>query len=199
MGKRRNTKRPKSRPAVSKKRKSKVKKKKVIPKKKRDIVKTPGLNKNLFSKVKQEYHDIDYAGELTHKEQVWLSQFMEEYLGAQLDEKRLMYKYARKAMHKTKRQRKDCFDRNNARQRDIQGLGRAMGTLNGMDRFVLDILDEAAEDPNFEELRIELIEAEKVFDSILSLEEYETLKDRLTPDVNEFYIKHYKIKSDPSL
>lgn len=119
---------------------------------------------------------------------------MEEYLGAQLDEDTLRNKYNRKAFHKTKKRRKDCFDRNNARQRDIYGLSRATGTLDGLEQTLLDKLDEKAELLNTEEATIELLEAEKEYSNILSLKEYEVLKDQLTPEVKEFYIKHYKLE-----
>jgi len=115
--------------------------------KKRDVVKYPGLNKTLFSKVKQEYHDIDYIDQLSDKEKSYLSQFMGEYLGAQLNEDTLKNKYNRKAKHKSKKHRKDCFDRNNARQRDIYGLGRAMGCLDDYDSsHVADYLEYLSEE-----------------------------------------------------
>lgn len=195
MGQRRNTKRSKVRTKKKSSRKtSKAKKKKVIQKKKRDLVKTPGLNKNLFSRVKQEYHDLDYSNNLSAKDQVWMSQFMEEYLGAQLDEDTLKNKYKRKAFHKSKKKRKDCFDRNNARQRDIYGLSRAIGTLDNLDAPMIEHMDEAHVDPNYEEMHIEILEAESEQNSILSLKEYEILKDNLTPEAKAFYIKYYKLK-----
>jgi len=194
MGQRRNTKRPK----VGTKKKSTAKKrttkrKKAVQKKKRDLVKTPGLNKNLFSRIKQEYHDLDYSNNLSIKDQKWMSQFMEEYLGAQLDEETLQNKYKRKAFHKSKKKRKDCFDRNNARQRDIYGLSRAIGTLDNLDAPMIENMEEAHVDPNYEEIHIEILEAESEQNSILSLKEYETLKDNLTPEAKAFYIKHYKL------
>jgi hypothetical protein len=194
MGKRRTTKRP--RPKLKRRKNSKPKTvaRKRTPKKKRDLVKTPGLNKNLFSRVKQEYHDIDYAQHLSKKDQIWLSQFMEEDLGAQLNEVTLKNKYNRKAMNKSKKQRKNCFDRNNARQRDIYGLSRAGGKLDHLDQPMLDMLDSTIEDPNYEGSRIEILEATEESNDILSLKEYEVLKDHLTPEANAFYIKHYKIK-----
>ncbi len=85
--------------------------------------KNAGLNPRKFSKVKQEFHDFDYIKLLSPKEKQFLSDFTWEYLGANLTEA----KY-----HKTKKARKDVFDANNARQRDIYSQRRAEGRLFSM-------------------------------------------------------------------
>ena len=90
--------------------------------KKRSKTKTPGLQKNLFAKVKQEYHDLDYIDTLSAEEKEFMSQFMEEWLGARLN-------HERDKMHSTKAERKRVYDMNNARQRDIYSQARAMGKL----------------------------------------------------------------------
>lgn len=132
-------------------------------KKKRDLVQYPGLNKNLFSKVKQEYHDIDYVDKLDDEAKKFMSQFMEEHLGANLDEKRHKKKYNKKVMHKTKKLKKDCFDRNNARQRDIYGLSKATGKLEDYNTpGVSDYLDSLCEKANVEEQLIDKIDSEKL-------------------------------------
>lgn len=79
-----------------------------------------GLDKTYFSKVKQEFHDIDYTKDLNEKEKKFMSTFMEESLGANLN-------HPGKKLHKSKAMRKSVFDANNARQRDIYALGRARG------------------------------------------------------------------------
>jgi len=97
---------------------------------KRESSKLPGLEKRLFSKVKQEYFDIDYADQLTDKEKMWLSQFQDEFLGANLQESKNK-KYGRKTnLHKSKKHRKSVFDANNARNRDVYSKSRAMGVLD---------------------------------------------------------------------
>jgi hypothetical protein len=88
----------------------------------RDKKKNPGLNKHLFSRVKQEYHDYDYIDKLSEKEKQWLSTFTEEYLGARLNHKN-------KKLHRTKKLKRDCFNRNNARQRDTYAIARATNAL----------------------------------------------------------------------
>lgn len=82
----------------------------------------PGLKKSKFSRIKQEYFDQDYIDKLSDKDKAWLSKFNDEYLGANL-------KDGGNKFHKTKRLKKDCFDRNNARNRDIYGDAKAGGRL----------------------------------------------------------------------
>lgn len=121
------------------------------PKKKRDVKQYPGLDRKLFSRVKQEYHDIDYAHKLSDDDKAWMSQFMEEHLGANLDEERLDNKYGNEPFHNTRELRKDCFDRNNARQRDIYGLNKATGTLDSFDKAIEYLEDLSDKDLTFEE------------------------------------------------
>lgn len=82
---------------------------KKIPLYKKDPL--PGLNPKLFAKIKQQYFDIDYIDKLNDEEKAWLSKFMWEYLGANLSGKDLL--------HTTDEQKKDCYSRNNSRQRDL--------------------------------------------------------------------------------
>lgn len=97
--------------------------------KKRDTAAYPGLDKRLFSRVKQEYHDIDYADKLNPEDKQWMSDFMTEWLGANLKE-------GATKMHKRPKQRKRVFDMNNARNRDTISNTRAMGALDSDDVLV---------------------------------------------------------------
>lgn len=55
--------------------------------------------------------DYDYLDKLTEKEKAWLNKFTHEYTNAgKLNKKH-------KPLHKTPEQKKDCYDRNNARNR----------------------------------------------------------------------------------
>lgn len=108
----------------NKKTKSKTKKKRGPKRKKQKVsyrtAKNVGLNKRYFSKIKQEYHDIDYVHKLDDKQKKWLSEFMQEDLGANL-------RHSGRKKYKTKQDKKDVFDRNNARNRDIYSLAKATG------------------------------------------------------------------------
>jgi hypothetical protein len=107
---------------VSKKASSakKAKRKKKVTR--RDKEKFPGLHARFFSKIKQEYHDIDYANQLSDKEKDFMSRFMDEWLGARLN-------HPGKKLHKTKKERKMVYDANNARNRDVMSQGRVKASV----------------------------------------------------------------------
>lgn len=129
-------------------------------KKKRDNKKFPGLTANLYSKIKQQYFDYDYIEKLSDEEKEWLSNFTEEYLGARLNHKG-------KKLHKTKRLKKDCYDRNNQRQRDIYNIKKVTGHLGMEDELVVPETGD-----NVEDYLIDLIDNDRK-----PTEEAEFLKD----------------------
>ena len=97
--------------------------KKAKRKKKRETKKYPALEKNLYSKIKQEYFDIDYVDQLNEKEKAWLNTFMDEHLNARMNHKG-------QKLHESKEKQRDIFHRNNARNRDLLSLAKATGTLD---------------------------------------------------------------------
>ena len=105
----------------------------------------------MFSKIKQELFDYDYLDKLDPKEAAWLSKFNEEYIGANLNHKG-------KKLHTKKAQRRDCFGRNNARNRDIYAIKRATGMLDMEEQLVI---DEPKISP--EDALIELLDENKKF------------------------------------
>lgn len=80
----------------------------------------PGLN----LKTRTDLIDYDYIDKLSPKEKAWLNKFTEEYTNASLDNDN-----KQRNLHKTKELRKDCYDRNNARNRCILTKQRAMGRV----------------------------------------------------------------------
>lgn len=99
-----------------------AKRKKTSQKSKREKEKNNGLNKHFFSKIKQEYHDIDYADKLPPKAKAYLSKFMNEHVGANLSGKN--------TLHDTPEMKKEVFDANNARNRDIWSIHKAIGRIS---------------------------------------------------------------------
>lgn len=79
-------------------------------------------------KSRQELIDYDYIQKLSDKEKKWLAKFTEEYVNASLDEA-----HPRKNLHNSKRLRKDCYDRNNARNRDVLTKAKASGKFHYID------------------------------------------------------------------
>jgi hypothetical protein len=66
--------------------------------------------------------DCDYANKLNNEEKRFLSNFNEEYYGGN-------FNHPGKQLHKTKAMKKDCYDRNNARNRDAFGILKIRGSL----------------------------------------------------------------------
>lgn len=136
----------------------KSKKRKKRKAQKRDLTNLPGLKKNLFSKIKQEYHDMDYIDKLSDKDKAWLSAFMEEDLGANLNHKG-------KKIYRKKDSKRECFRRNNQRNRDLYSLIRATGRIDynitgdKIDKMLDDKQDLDTTNP--EESMIELLDEGK--------------------------------------
>jgi hypothetical protein len=88
----------------------------------------PALNPFANKKIRREFIDVDYVDKLTDKEKEWLNKFMDEYNGANLD-----FQNLKKNIHNSKKLKKDCTDRVNARNRDIYAMAKANGTLSNLD------------------------------------------------------------------
>ncbi|NDG25713.1 MAG: hypothetical protein EB120_00875 [Proteobacteria bacterium] len=75
--------------------------------------------------IKSRYElisDYDYLNKLTEKEKEWLNKFTKEYVNADLNSKDLNENF-----HNTKSLKKDCYDRNNARNRCVWTKMKASG------------------------------------------------------------------------
>lgn len=152
----------------------------------KDATRNSGLKKRFFSRIKQEYHDIDYVLKLNEEEQAWLSSFMNEDLGAQ-------FNHQGKAIYKSKEKKKEAYRRNNARNRDEYSRLKAMGrTVDIPEHLAYQYWEENYVNEEAENDVIDKIESSEK-NEILTLEEYNNLKDKLTDEVKEFYQKYYKL------
>jgi hypothetical protein len=95
--------------------------------------------------------DQDYIEELNHEEKQWLSNFMEEYMSGNTN-------HEGEALHKTKEELRECYGRNNARNRDIYNHKKANGHLIQADTRILDLYDKEQVDnaDNQEDVQIEI-------------------------------------------
>jgi hypothetical protein len=100
---------------------------------KRSQTKNPGLVHEVNPKTRWELMDQDYINKLSEKEKEWLSNFNEEYISGNFSHKG-------KKFHKTKKARRECYSRNNARNRDLYTILRTKGWMNGMENE--SVLDE---------------------------------------------------------
>lgn len=85
--------------------------------------KYPALNPALNLKTRSKLIDYDYISKLSEEDKAFLNTFTEEYTNAGFS------KNKKKHLHKSKRLKKDCYDRNNSRNRDILTKAEAMGKV----------------------------------------------------------------------
>jgi hypothetical protein len=87
-----------------------------------------GLHKELHPKSRWEYLDMDYLNQLSDEEKSMLSKFIDEYYGAALAPADDPESWEAD-FHSTDALRKECRDRNNARNRDIYSILRTRGMV----------------------------------------------------------------------
>lgn len=113
---------------------------------KRAKVKYPALDPTVNLKTRYELiSDYDYLDQLTEQEKAWLNKFTKEYVNADLDTKRKS-----KNLHRSDRLRKDCYDRNNARNRCVWTKCKASGKFVSID----EVPNKVVENENYEECLI---------------------------------------------
>ena len=95
---------------------------------KRSKAKYPALDPLLNLKSRIDLIDYDYINNLDPEAKQWLNDFTEEYINANLNHKG-------KKLHKSKSQKKDCYDRNNARNRDVLTKLKASGRIEYIEDF----------------------------------------------------------------
>lgn len=116
-----------------------------MAKNKRARTKYPALKPELNLKSRYELIDYDYINSLSDQEKKWLNQFTEEYVNASLDTNMLDNN-----LHNTDNLKKDCYRRNNARNRDILTRAKASGNHISTDELLLN--NKAIKMDNEEEL-----------------------------------------------
>lgn len=110
---------------------------------KRSRTKYPGLSKQLYSKIKQEFFDIDYVNKLSEEEKEWLNNFMNGDLGANTKDNPVFEDYEEK---------RKCWKKNNDRNNDVYSIMRATGKLS-------DVTISPTESVDLEQVLIEYIDA----------------------------------------
>jgi hypothetical protein len=93
----------------------------------RTKTKHPNLKPEFNLKSRTELIEADYLHKLSEAELDWLDCFNKEYVNAGFN------KDNKKNLHKTKKQKKDCYDRNNARNRDVLTRAKASGKFHYID------------------------------------------------------------------
>jgi len=107
-------------------------KKKEEKKKKRDFAKYPALNQRFNAKTRVDVLDMDYLKKLDDAELQYLNKFMAEYVSGAF-KKDENGEYSEDNFHKTAEERKECYTRNNTRNRCALTISNAMGgTYRGL-------------------------------------------------------------------
>jgi hypothetical protein len=94
------------------------------PKNRRERDKLRALKPELNLKIRsEEIGDYDYLDKLSFSEKKWLNDFTDEWVNAAVSDKN------KPRFHTKKEDKKKCYDRNNARNRDIMSHARARNML----------------------------------------------------------------------
>ena len=122
---------------------------------KRSRIRYPGLDKGVNGRKRWEYLDFDYVDKLSEEEKKYLNDFYEEFLSGN-------FSHSGEKLHTSENWeeidtlRKECYDRNNARNRCILSEAKALGKTAEIDAAEIDKVqrDSAvhAEDIVIEEL-----------------------------------------------
>ena len=123
-------------------------------------MKYPGLTHNVNPKTRWELIDHDYIDKLSEEEKQWLSNFNEEYLSGNFNHKG-------KKFHKTKKSKRECYTRNNARNRDTFTIGRVANWVKEITEYgIKDKLEEKQAKTNFnhEDIVIDLVDLKRAND-----------------------------------
>lgn len=124
-------------------------------KSKRARAKYPALKPELNLKTRYELiNDYDYLNKLSPKEKEWLNKFTKEYVNAELNTKQ-----PKKNLHKSAKARKECYNRNNARNRCVYTRAKASWNLNYIED--IDLNNNSLVDKTIEDLLILKIDAKK--------------------------------------
>jgi hypothetical protein len=118
--------------------------KKKQPRKKRDLDKYPALNPRLNARTRFEVLDMDYLKKLSDEELKFMNQFMAEYVSGSF-KKDENGEYSKDNLHKTEEERRECYTRNNVRNRCGLTVSNATGQTYRADD-ILDFLDGLSTD-----------------------------------------------------
>jgi len=164
---------------------------------KRSKAKYPALKPQYNSRTRQEYIDYDYVNTLSDKDKQYLNDFTEEWLGGN-------FNHETSNLQKTKKQRKDCYDRNNARNRCIYTIAKARSQVidppdntvfnedNRLVSFIIHKIMEGELTSEKEQLIKMMINGEISLSKIKYLVENEKDIDKLGEDIQKQFLKPSK-------
>lgn len=159
-------------------------------KKKRDFEKYPALNPRLNAKTRFEVLDMDYLRKLEDSDLAYLNQFMAEYVSGAF-KKTEDGDYSPDNLHKTQEERRECYNRNNVRNRCGLTISNATGQTFRSDK-IGDFMDSLTDTSDFQDSVNDL--SDVVFDEYAGY--YEWLEEDLLCQMIEDYNKCINPKTD---
>lgn len=124
------------------------------PKKsRRSAEENPDLKPEFNLKTRVDLIDQDYLDKLTPAEKKWLNKFNREYVSASFEEKG--------NLHRSKKLKKDSYDRNNARNRDVLTRAKASNNLTDYEE-----LHETSSNNDYEDYIIEQLDQKDIVEAI---------------------------------
>ena len=155
--------------------------KKKQTRKKRDLDKYPALNPRLNARTRFEVLDMDYLKKLSDEELKFMNQFMAEYVSGSF-KKDENGEYSKDNLHKTDEERRECYTRNNVRNRCGLTVSNATGQTYRADD-ILEFLDgintEGSEFSNYN------VVSDRVMDQYSG--DFEALEDDILEEMYEDY------------
>lgn len=128
-------------------------------------------------KTRADLFDQDYLNKLNKKELEWLNKFNKESINASFNETG--------NLHKTKKLKKSCYDKNNARNRDILTRAKASNQLIDYEE-----LYEETNNNNYEDYLVEELDKKDILEALSWMENElgkadGSLEDKFTDDLEE--------------
>lgn len=167
-------------------------KKKEAVRKKRDLDRYPALNPRLNAKTRFEVLDMDYIKKLDDKSLQYLNQFMAEYVSGAF-KKNDEGDYSKENFHKTIEERRECYNRNNTRNRCGLTISNATGQtlrFDDINDFIDNIsCEEYVSNPN--------AFSDKVHDEYDG--DYDKLEEELLQEMFNDYLKCINPKSNSDI
>lgn len=170
-------------------------KKKEPIKKKRDREKYPALNPRVNAKTRFEVLDMDYLKKLTDEELKFMDQFMAEYVSGAF-KKDENGEYSDNNFYKTPEERRECYNRNNTRNRCALTVSNATGQTYRADN-IEDFMDSLTDVDYLHDFVNTF--SDKVIDEYEG--DYNRVEDKLLEEMRKDYEKclNPKNKSDKKM
>ena len=111
-----------------------------------------GLNPRKYSRIKQEFFEVDYANKLSKKDKEWLAKFQWEELGANVENAKF---------NKSKKDKRKVYHNNNTRNRDIYSHLKATNRVIDLQPMLYNDQSNVLGGENYEEYLIDYIDSKK--------------------------------------